>query len=204
MTARFGNTRGKSSPALLLIDVQQGLDAPQLGQRNNPGAERAIAELLGAWRDAALPVIHVQHLSLEPDSPLRADAPGCAFKPEAAPRPGEPVFQKHVNSAFIGTSLDAHLRERGIRSLVVAGMTTDHCVSTTVRMAGNLGYDVTVVEDATATFERRGTSGQHFSAGQMHATALASLQDEFADVRTAEAVLAMLGAVGTLGSSDPA
>jgi nicotinamidase-related amidase/uncharacterized glyoxalase superfamily protein PhnB len=201
-TSRQGSRPATASPApaLLLIDVQQGLDAPHLGERNNPGAERVIAALLGEWRTAALPVIHVQHLSLEPDSTLRADAPGCAFKPEAEPLPGEPVFQKHVNSAFIGTPLDAYLHEQAIRSLVVVGLTTDHCVSTTVRMAGNLGYDVTVVEDATATFERRGPGGQHLTAGQMHAAALASLDGEFARVSRARDVLERLGSLATLGS----
>jgi nicotinamidase-related amidase len=180
----------RSDTALLLIDVQQGIDHPPWGARNNPHAEERIADLLAAWRAAGRPVIHVQHLSLRPHSPLRADAPGNAFKPEAQPIAGEPVFQKHVNSAFIGTDLEAHLRANGITHLVVAGMTTDHCVSTTVRMAGNLGFTVTVVEDATATHERRGPDGTHYSAELMHGAALASLAGEFATVRSAREILA--------------
>ena len=180
--------------ALLLVDVQQGLDDPRYGVRNNPDAERRIADLLAAWRVTGRPVIHVQHLSLEPQSPLRADAPGHAFKPEALPMAGEPVFRKHVNSAFIGTDLEAHLRANGIEALVVVGITTDHCVSTTVRMAGNLGFTVIVVEDATATFERRGPDGTHYSADLMHGAALASLHGEFATVRSAQDVLAAAGA----------
>ncbi|MBS1240582.1 MAG: cysteine hydrolase [Gemmatimonadetes bacterium] len=176
--------------ALLLIDVQQGLDDPRWGARNNPDAERRIADLLAAWRATGRPVIHVQHLSLEPDSPLREDRPGHVFKPEALPAAGEPLFRKHVNSAFIGTELEAHLRARGIRDLVVVGITTDHCVSTTVRMAGNLGFGVTVVEDATATFERRGPDGTHYSADLMHRVELASLHGEFATVRCTRDVLA--------------
>jgi nicotinamidase-related amidase len=179
-----------SNTALLLIDVQQGLDEPRLGARNNPEAEQRIADLLTAWRAAHRPVIHVQHLSLEPHSPLREDAPGHVFKVEALPIAGEPIFRKHVNSAFIGTDLEAHLRANGIEELVVVGLTTDHCVSTTVRMAGNLGFGVTVVEDATATFERRGPDGTHYSAELMHGVALASLHGEFATVRSAQDVLA--------------
>jgi nicotinamidase-related amidase len=178
-----------SDAALLLIDVQQGLDDPRWGARNNPDAERRIADLLAAWRAAGRPVIHVQHLSLEPRSPLREDVPGHAFKAEARPVAGEPVFRKHVNSAFIGTDLEAYLRAHGIESLVVAGITTDHCVSTTVRMAGNLGFTVTVVEDATATFERLGPDGAHYSADIMHRAALASLHGEFATVRSAQEIL---------------
>ena len=183
-----------SRAALLLIDVQQGLDDPRWGARNNPDAEQRIADLLAAWRATGRPVIHVQHLSLEPQSPLREDRPGHAFKIEALPTAGEPIFRKHVNSAFIGTDLEAHLRANGIKELVVAGITTDHCVSTTVRMAGNLGFTVTVVEDATATFERRGPDGTHYSADIMHRAALASLHGEFAAVRSARDILAAAGA----------
>ena len=176
--------------ALLIIDVQRGLDGPRWGERNNPQAEQRIAELLKAWRLDGRPVIHVQHASLEPESPLREGEPGHAFKPEAEPMPGEPVFRKHVNSAFIGTDLESYLRARGIEELVVAGLTTDHCVSTTVRMAGNLGFLVRVVEDATATHERRGPDGSLFSADVMHRSALASLHGEFATVTSTAEILA--------------
>ncbi len=185
-----GALRSSPGPALLLIDVQQGLDDPRLGARNNPQAEQRMAELLAAWRAAGRPVIHVQHLSLEPRSTLREDAPGHAFKAEVLPKAGELVFRKHVNSAFIGTDLEAHLRANGIEELVVVGLTTDHCVSSTTRMAGNLGFTVTLVGDATATFERRGPDGAHYSADLMHRAALASLHGEFATVRSAREVLA--------------
>jgi nicotinamidase-related amidase len=183
-----------SPTALLVVDVQQGLDDPKWGARNNPGAERQIAALLAAWRQANWPVLHVQHMSQRPSSPLRPDLPGNAFKPEAMPHDGEPIFQKTVNSAFIGTALDTHLRSEGIRSLVIVGLTTDHCVSTTVRMAGNLGFEVVVVEDATATFERTGPDGVRHTADQMHQVALASLHDEFAQVQSTRDVLAHLPA----------
>ncbi len=182
--------------ALVLIDVQQGLDDPRWGQRNNPDAERNIAALLAAWRQTHGPVIHVQHMSRTPDSPLRPDRPGNAFKPEAVPGPGEPVFQKNVNSAFIGTALEAHLRAQRIDTLVLAGITTDHCVSTTARMAADLGFTVIVVSDATATFERTGPYGDHHSAEQMHRVALASLQGEFAAVRRTGEILAAMRAAG--------
>jgi nicotinamidase-related amidase len=179
-----------SRTALLVIDVQQGLDDPRLGARNNPDAEQRITELLAAWRASRRPVIHVQHLSLEPHSPLREDRPGHAFKVEALPKTGEAVFRKHVNSAFIGTDLEAHLRANGIEKLVVVGLTTDHCVSSTVRMAENLGFNVTVVGDATASFERRGPDGTLYSADLVHGVALATLNGEFATVRNARDILA--------------
>src|SRR4051812_33081861 len=176
--------------ALLLIDVQTGLDDPKYGPRNNPQAEQRMTELLNAWRSTGRPVIHVKHNSINPGSPLRPELPGNAIKPEVAPKSGEPLFQKNQNSAFVGTELESYLRERGIESLVMAGLTTDHCVSTTARMAANLGFHVTVVSDATATHGRDGPDGQHYSAQVMHDTALASLHNEFGSVRTTAEVLA--------------
>ncbi len=168
--------------ALLLIDVQQGFDDPIWGKRNNPDLELNIAKLLDAWRGAKRPIIHVQHCSVNPIYPLHPDNPGNAFKPEALPIKGEPIFQKTVNSAFIGTNLEAYLRDQGIEDLVIAGLTTDHCVSTSVRMAGNLGFNVQLVSDATATFAKTGPDGREYSADEIHAVNLASLHDEFCQV----------------------
>ena len=175
--------------ALLLIDVQQGFDEPMWGKRNNPDLELNIAKLLDAWRKAERPVIHVQHCSVNPIYPLHPDNPGNAFKPEATPIDGEPIFRKTVNSAFIGTNLEEYLREQGINDLVIVGLTTDHCVSTSVRMAGNLGFNVTLVSDATATFAKTGPNGREYSAEELHAVNLASLHDEFCQVVKTEDVL---------------
>ena len=175
--------------ALLVIDVQQAFNDPAWGERNNPGAEAVIATLLAAWRAACRPVIHVHHHSSHRDGLFHPDRPGAQVKPEAAPHAGEHLIIKHVNSAFIGTALEQHVRECGITTLVIAGITTDHCVSTTARMAGNLGFDTYVVSDATATFERRGHDGRMYSASQIHDSALASLHGEFATVVDSARVL---------------
>jgi nicotinamidase-related amidase len=148
--------------------------------------------MLAAWRRTGRPVVHVQHLSREPRSPLRPGQPGVEFKDVARPLAGERIVQKSVNSAFIGTDLEAYLRERGIDALVIAGLTTDHCVSTTTRMAGNLGFETWLVADATATFGKRGFSGVFHEAQLLHDTALASLHGEFAEVLEAEDLLARL------------
>jgi nicotinamidase-related amidase len=168
--------------ALLVIDVQRGFDDATWGRRNNPSMETRIAELLDAWRAANRPVLHARHMSTLPASPLRPGQPGNEIKAEVAPRPDEPVIEKRVNSCFIGTALDEHLRRSGIRGLVLAGLTTNHCVSTTARMAGNLGYDVWVVSDATATFDRRGPDGVLYPAEIVHAVALSDLNGEFASI----------------------
>ena len=181
-----------SKAALLSIDVQKGFDEPVWGIRNNLGAEAKIALLLSAWRKKGLPIIHIKHCSTEPGSVLRPGVPGNEFKPETRPLAGEMVFTKSVNSAFIGTGLENYLRENNIKCLVVTGLTTDHCVSTSTRMAGNLGFDVTLVSDATATFDRKGEDGVHYSADQIHKIHLASLNGEFCTVLTTDDVLSEL------------
>lgn len=178
-----------ANTALLVVDVQSGLDHPKYGRRSNPDAEKNIARLLEAWRKAGRPVVHVQHLSTSPESPLRPELPGVAIKAEAAPLPGEPLFQKRVNAAFVGTGLESYLRERGIDSLVVVGLTADHCVSSTARLASDLGFKTTVVADATAAFEMEGHDGRKFSAEDVHAVALVNLKDEFAAVLTTDDLL---------------
>ncbi len=175
--------------ALLVIDVQEGLDEPRLGARNNPEAERNMARLLTEWRARDRPIFHIQHLSTEPDSPLRPELPGVAIKAEVAPLAGEPVIQKRVNAAFVGTDLRERLEAADIRSLVIVGLTTNHCVSSTARLAGDLGFRAIVVSDATAAHEVRFLDGRRFSAATAHELALANLHDEFARILTTAEVL---------------
>lgn len=174
---------------LLLIDVQGAFDDARHGSRSTPDAERTIARLLAAWRRAGWPVVHVHHASTEPDSPLRPERPGYRVKPEAAPAPSEPVIVKHVNSAFIGTDLEARLRAAGHEALTVVGFTTDHCVSTTVRMAGNLGFDVELVADASVAFDRPAPDGSVVDATTVQRAHLASLDGEFCRVVSSDEVL---------------
>lgn len=177
---------------LVIIDVQKGFDDPKWGLRNNPDAEQRIAELLAAWRKTGRPVFHVQHCSTFPNSPLRPDVPGCELKDIVRPNAGEPVFQKRVNSAFIGTQLEKALRERGIETIVAVGLTTPHCISTSVRMAGNLGFNVFLPGDAVAAFDMTGPDGKRYTAEEIHRMSLATLHDEFAQVVDSQEVLGAL------------
>lgn len=190
--------------ALIVIDVQAGFDDPFWGRRNNPHAETNIARIIAAFRAAGQPVFHVLHDSTSPTSPLRPGTPGNEPKPEALPLRGEGVYRKSVNSAFIGTDLEDDLRRSGIEALVVVGLTTNHCVSTTVRMAGNFGFETWLVSDATATFDRLGIDGRNRPADEVHAAALSDLQDEFATLVDTEAVVAAAAQAGAGAASDTA
>ena len=177
---------------LLVVDVQQAFNDGTWGERNNPDAERYVFELLERWRTDGRPVIHIHHCNPAAGSRFNPGSPGVLAQPGAQPLEGEPVLSKRVNSAFIGTDLEARLRDMGATTLVIVGLTTDHCVSTTTRMAGNLDFTVILVSDATATHERRGPDGRHYSASVMHDTALASLDGEFATVATTAEVMQAL------------
>jgi nicotinamidase-related amidase len=181
-------TSKPGGPALILIDIQKGFANNEYwgGQRNNPDAEFRASELLSVWRENGLPVFHVQHCSAIPTSPLHETHAGNQFNDLVVPIAGEPIIKKNVNSAFIGTDLQAQLDHAKITTLVIAGLTTDHCVSTTTRTAGNLGYKTFLVAAATATFDKKGINGQIFPAELIHQTALASLDREFATVITAD------------------
>ena len=168
--------------ALVLIDIQKGFDWPYWGRRNNPSMETNIANLLKAWRLNNLTVIHVRHDSTEPLSPLRPGQEGNDFKDEVTPLTAEHLESKMVNSAFIGTGLENYLRRNKIETLVLCGLTSDHCVSTTTRMAANLGFNAILPHDALATFDRIGHDGRLWPAEDIHAASLASLNGEFATV----------------------
>ena len=172
------------NPALLLIDIQKGFEDIEYwgGQRNNPEAEENASKLLELWRKHSLPIFHIKHCSLNPNSRLAEGNPGNNFKEMVLPLEGETIIRKNANSAFIGTDLKQQLDNSGIRKIVIAGLTTDHCVSTTARMSANYGFGTYVVYDATATFNKKGFKGEVYSAELIHNTALASLNGEFATI----------------------
>ncbi len=177
-----------------MIDVQQAIDHPSWGERNNPQAETNIAALLAAWRMTARLIFHVRHDSTEPHSHYRPGQAGHEFKPEALPQAGEAVVAKRTNSAFIGTDLESRLRAAGVKTLIVTGVITNNSVEATVRMAGNLGFATFVVDDACFTFGRKDWTGTWRTAAEVHAMSLANLAGEYATVVTAAEILGALGA----------
>ena len=179
-----------SSPVLLVVDVQTGFeDEAYWGRRNNPDCERNIAALVAAWEVARHPIVVVRHDSVEPQSPLRPGEPGNELM-NVVPDDPALLITKSVNSAFYGSpDLHGWLQAEGAERVVICGLTTSHCCETTARMAGNLGYDVQFVIDATAAFDLVTPDGEVVAAEQLARTTAANLHGEFARVCATEDVI---------------
>ncbi|MEM7194572.1 MAG: isochorismatase family protein [Pseudomonadota bacterium] len=179
MIEKFGK-----STALLLIDVQAGVNVLQhwggkTGRRNNPDAESKMLSLLNQFREQELPTVFTRHDSREADSPLKFSLKTGQQINGFEIQDSDIVITKDVNSGFVGTNLEIELRRLNISRLVVVGFFTNFCVETTVRMAGNLGFDVYLVEDACATTNRIGFDGTDHDPEVVHQLSVASMHGEF-------------------------
>lgn len=172
-------------PALILIGFQNGIDEIEYWgpQRNNHNAENNARQLLDGWRSMGFPVIHIQLISNDPDSPLQMNKPGSKFKDELLPGDGEFVIE-NMDGACTGADLRKILSDQGVKKVVFAGVPTDRCVASAIHMVYTYGYEAFVVYDATAAFGRPNPRirEQMFSAELIHDTTLASLNHEFASV----------------------
>jgi nicotinamidase-related amidase len=148
--------------------------------------------ILNKWRELNLPVIHIRHSSTNPDSKLHESKPGFLFNDHVIPLKSETVLTKKVNSGFIGTNLSGILNDLNVTSLVFVGMTTNHCISTTVRMSGNLGYQTYLISDATAAYNILGLNGEMIDCEIIYNTSLANLSDEFATILSSEELFNLL------------
>ncbi len=166
--------------ALVIVDMQKGM--ANAGPRNNPEAESHIGQLLDHWRECARPIVHVRHLSRTPGSPFWPGQPGAEFQERLAPQVSEHVVDKHVTDAFAQSGLARWLHQRGIRSLVFVGVSTNMSVEASVRSAACLGFDCKVVADACYTYDRPDLDGEPRSAEDIHRVALANLSGEYAHV----------------------
>ncbi|MCW8355883.1 MAG: cysteine hydrolase family protein [Marinomonas sp.] len=167
---------------LIIIDMQQGMSWPQAGVRNNPNAEREMAELIAHWRANHAPIVHVRHLSTEPDSLFWPDQEGVLFQDAFQPLLDEKVIEKSVPDAFTHSDLADWLRDQHFQTLVIVGVSTNNSVESTVRSAGNLGFTTYVVGSACFAFEKEDFFGQARSAEEVHAMSLANLHGEYATV----------------------
>lgn len=173
--------------------MQRGFDEPGFwGERNNPQCESNISTLISQWRAAEAPLVFVRHDSKVSGSPLSPDTHGNSFKDVVA---GDPdlLVSKSVNSAFLGhPDLHSWLREHAIHSVVICGITTNHCCETTARFAGNLGYHTYFALDATHTFDRTALDGTLITADELSKITAANLQDEFAQVMSTNDILSAM------------
>jgi nicotinamidase-related amidase len=169
-------------PALIIIDMQKGMATAAAGQRNNPDAEQNIASLLDAWRTAGGNVVFVRHISRTPGSLFWPGQSGVEFQERFTPLSTEFVVEKNVPDCFIHSGLERWLRVRGISNLVLVGVSTNNSVEASARTAGNLGFIVQVVSDATFTFAKLDYAGQPRSAEDVHAMALSNLNGEYAAI----------------------
>ena len=167
---------------LIVIDVQDAIDDPRWGPRNNPDAETKIAALIAAWRAEGLPIVHIRHDSIEPRSPYAPHAPSHRFKSCATPLESETVIGKNSNSAFAGTKLEDTLDALGATTVVICGVLTSNSVEATARQAGNLGYQVYVVADACWAVDKVDLRGRRWRAEDVHALSLAHLEGEYARI----------------------
>lgn len=148
-----------------------GNDVSQLRRTIEPNKK-----LLTAWRSYGLPVIHTREghrpdlADLPPVKKVRGRSKMCIgdsgpmgrilvrgeaghdIIPELYPLPDEPVIDKPGKGAFWATDLHAILQNRGIKQLIVTGVTTEVCVNTTVREANDRGYDCLVPEDCVGSY----------------------------------------------------
>jgi len=175
--------------ALIIIDMQQGMLFDSLPPRNNPQAEDNMVRLLAAWRAANHPVVLVRHISRSPDSVFAPGQHGALFRQRFMPLAHEHVVEKNVPDAFVHTGLERWLHVRGVRDLVIAGVSTNNSVEASARSAGNLGFATTVVADACFAFDKNDFGGTLRSAEDVHLMALANLDGEYARVTTSADVL---------------
>ena len=175
----MSNDLDLSRAVLLPVDMQQAFDAPPWPRRWNGNVDANGLALLAAWRAQGRPIIHVRHDSVQPGSTLAPGSPGNAFRPGFEPLDGEPLVTKSVNAAFIGTDLAFRLKRLGAKHVVTFGISTDMCVSTTVRTGANLGWDMILVPDACDCFDLPDGQGGSIAAEDVQRAHVATLAFEF-------------------------
>lgn len=166
----------KPNTALIVVDVQEAVDNASYGGLNNPEAEKNIMKLVHKWRKEKWPLYFIQYHSPRKKSPFHIDSPSSQLKEWVKPQADETLIIKHFESAFVGTGLEQHLVETGVSDILVTGFYTDQCIAATAKIANNLGFNVTVAADATATIGCRGFNCVFYQGEDIHQVTLGSLQ----------------------------
>lgn len=181
------------SIALLVIDIQNDYfpgGAMELVGSSEAGTR--AGKLIEAFRGKSLPVIHVQHISTRPGASFFVPGTtGVEIHPSVAPRDDEIIIRKNFPNSFRDTPLLQHLRDDKITRLVIAGMMTHMCIDSTVRAAGDLGFECVLAHDACAT-RALSFGGTTVPAETVHGAFLAALNGLFARVQAVDEVCAAL------------
>ncbi|MCP4621974.1 MAG: cysteine hydrolase [bacterium] len=177
--------------ALIIIDIQNDYFPNGLMELEEPvaAAENARKALM-FFRDKGKPLYHIRHENLQPDAPFfLPETYGNQIHELVEPLPHEPVIMKHFPNSFRATELLEKLKEQDIEKLVIVGMMTLMCVDATVRAAFDLGFECTVLHDATAATTLQ-FEGETIPAAHVHGTFLAALAMGYAQVVSTDAFLA--------------
>ena len=175
--AAYGqNPKSEKNTALILIDIQEFYFPDGMLPLNNPEvASEKAGRMLQFFRQQNLPVIHIKHNA----------SSGAEIHKSVAPLSKEKVFTKNEANSFNGTGLHEWLQEQGIQKLVLAGMQTHMCLEATTRAAYDLGYDCTVIEDASTTRDLK-YEDVIVKAKEVHASTLSTLKGTYARILTAD------------------
>lgn len=173
-----------ASTALLVIDFQQEYFTGRLPIPDGQKALNKARELIAFADKAKIPVYQIQHIAPAGSAVFALDGEGVKFHPQMLPRAGDTVLQKTTVSVFGSTELDRLLKEKGIKTVIIAGLMTHACVAGGARDAAPLGYQVVVASDASATRSITRADGSSIDANSLHRAALASVEDTFGDVMT--------------------
>ncbi len=171
-----------SENTLIVVDAQKEYVDGNVKLTNVEPALEALARILKRARKAGVKIIHFKHHAPKGAPVFDPDGPFVEIVEQAAPQDGELVIVKHFPDSFIQTGLKEHLE--GSQNLIVAGFMTHACISATVRSAGQLGYNTTVVANACATRDlpAKSQDGAMVPADMVHQANLAALADLFATV----------------------
>jgi nicotinamidase-related amidase len=173
--------------ALLLIDIQNDyFPDGRMELEGSLEAAQQASTLLNYFRTHGLPTVHIQHVSLRPGASFfLPETEGVKIHEAITPLDGEMIVSKHFPNSFRETSLLEHLKSQGVENLIISGMMTHMCVDATTRAAADLGFTVTVAEDACAT-RALTYAGTQIPAEHVHKAFLAALKSYGQVERTSE------------------